>query len=231
MTKSVTLAEFAADLARNRQCAFHSSLSLYALAQKRPKPGNPDWVEVGCLKNGKDRPEGMLVYLSPLDALLDAQTRNRAGAQYRVYPFEAIDPRPYITEHDSWFTVYVGYGFAARGNHLVVSRRGDVQALIMGVHFRIMPDEFEHFHINFSDAMIDKINAFHRAANMHDYGRVIEELAECSSSELERQAQEATQRIKQAIPGDETDANITHCAVYDPVEQKWRFAAFADVAD
>lgn len=180
MTKSATLAEFAADLARNARCAFHSSLSLYALADKRPKPGQPDWVEVGCIKNhGVD---GMLVYLSPLDALLDAQSRNRSGAQYRVYPFEAIDPRPYIKEHDGWFTVYVGYGFAARGRHLVVSARGAVQARIMGVHFRITPDAFEHFHIDFSEAMIDKINTFHRAANMHDYGRVIEKLAEYTSS-------------------------------------------------
>lgn len=229
MQKSATLAEIAADLARNPQCAFHSSLSLYALVEKRPKPGQPDWGEVGCIK--KDSADGMLVYLSPLDALLDAKSRNRSGGQFRVYPFEAIDPRPYIMEHEGWFTVYVGYGFAARGKHLVVGARGDVQALIMGVHFRIMPTEFEHFHINFSDAMIDKINAFHRAANMHDYGRVVEELAECTSAELERQAQEATQKIKQAIIGNETDANVTHCALYDPVEQKWRFAAFADVAD
>jgi hypothetical protein len=160
--------------------------------------------------------------------VLDAKSRNRTGAQFRVYPFEEIDPRPYLIEHDSWLTVYTVYGFAARGKHLVVGRHGEVQALIMGVHFRITPNHFEHFHVHFPDEMTDKIDAFQRAANMHDYGRVIEELAECSFPELERQAQEAEQRIEHPIVGED---NITHGALYDPIEQKWRFAAFAAFAN
>lgn len=227
MQKSATLAEVKAELATRHDHVFHSSLTLYLLAEKRPKPDNPDWVEVGCL-NLKGA-EGMMVYLSPLDALLDAKIRNRTGARFSVHPFEALDPRPFITEHDGWFTVYLVYGFAARGKHMLVSQRGNVQALPLGVHFHVTPDLFEHFHLSFSDEVIDWINALHRAANMHDYARIVTDQSECSFQELEQQAQEATRRIEHPVTGGED--NVTHCALYDPIERKWRFAAFADIPD
>jgi hypothetical protein len=34
-------------------------------------------------------------------------------------------------------------------------------------------------------------------------------------------------RIGQPVSGD--NENVTHCALYDPTEQRWRFAAFSDV--
>jgi hypothetical protein len=225
MQKPATLAQVRTELATNRAHVFHSSLTLYVLAEKRPRPDNPDWIEVGCLN--QSGVVGMMVYLSPLDALLDAKMRNRKGANVRVHPFEAIDPRPFIAEHEDWLTVYLVYGFAGRGKQMLVSQRGDIQALTSGLHFHVTPDQREHFHLSFSDEVVAGINALHRAANMHDYARIVEEQAECSFHELERLAQEATQCAQSAvIIGND---NITHCALYDPIERKWSFAALADV--
>ena len=80
MEQSAILAEVQSELAASTDHVFHSSLSLYIIAENRPRPDCPNWVEVGCLK--KDDAEGMMVYLSPLDALLDAQVRNRDGGDY-----------------------------------------------------------------------------------------------------------------------------------------------------
>jgi hypothetical protein len=224
MQKSATLAEVQDELARSEH-VFHSSLSLYIIVENRPRPGCPSWVEVGCLDlNGA---EGMMVYLSPLDALLDAKVRNRDGRRYHVHPFEALDPRPYIAAHNHWLTLYLVYGFAARGKHLLVSERGNVQALTLRTHFQITPDMFDHFHLSFPDGLVGELNAVHHTAGIHDYGDILNELTECSVQDLDRQAQEATERIGEPVSGD--NENVTHCALYDPIEQRWRFAAFADI--
>ena len=195
------------------------------IAENNPQPHDPDWAEIGCLsRNGV---EGMMVYLSPLDAMLDAQARNRDGRHYRVYPFEGIDPRPFVTSHNHWFTLYLAYGFAACGPHLLVSERGEVQALIFGAHFQITPDIADHFHLLFTDQLIADIDAVHRAAGLFDYGRMVNELAECTTQDLDQQAEQAMNRIGQVLCGD--NEKVTHCALYDTVDQRWRFASFADL--
>jgi hypothetical protein len=225
MPKSATLSEVKDELAASTDRVFHSSLSLYIIAENRPRPDCPDWVEVGCLDiNGA---EGMMVYLSPLDALLDAQVRNRDGGRYRIYPFEALDPRPYIAEHNHWLTLYLVYGFAARGKHLLVNEQGNVQTLTLGTHFQITPDMFEHFHLAFPDSLVDELNAVHRAAGIYDYGDILNELTGRSVQDLDWQAREATECIGEPVSGD--NDNVTHCALYDPTEQRWRFAAFPDI--
>jgi len=225
MQESATLAEVLAELAASPDHVFHSSLSLYIIAENRPRPECPNWVEVGCLNISGA--EGMMVYLSPLDALLDARARNCDGGRYHVHPFEAIDPRPYISKHDHWLTLYLVYGFAARGKHLLVSERGHVQALALGTHFQITPDMYDHFHLAFPDSLVDELNAVHHTAGIYDYGDILSELTGCSAHDLDRQAEEATERIGEPVSGD--SENVTHCALYDPIEQRWRFAAFADV--
>lgn len=227
MQNSITLAEVKAELAARPHHVFHASLSLYIIAESRPRPDNPDWIEIACLN--KSGAEGMLVYPSPLDAMLNAQARNQKGADYSIHPFEAIDPRPFLASHDNWFTIYLVYGFAARGPHLLVSERGNVQALTLDTHFHIPPDVADHFHLSFTEQLIDRINAIHHAAGLHDYDRVVDELADCTWRDLDRQAQEATRRIGQSVTGN--NGNVTHCALYDPIEQRWRFAAFTDMQE
>lgn len=226
MQKISTLADVKTDLKAKHSQILHSSLTLYVLAERRPTPINPDWVDVGCLnKNGA---VGMMAYLSPLDALLDAAVRNHGGARFEVQPFEAIDPRPFITSHDNWLTVYLAYGFAARGKSLVVGYRGHVQALTTCTHFHIPTETIDHFHLSFSDELIGYINAIHRSAGISDFGRIAEEQAETSLQQLNQQAKEAAGRIKQTVIGHD---NISHCALYDPVEQQWCFAGFEDTPD
>lgn len=224
MQKSATLAEVKRELATDHQLIIHSSLSLYILADRRPKPDNPDWIEVGCVNKGGA--EGMMVHLSPLDALLEAKSRNSKGAKFHVQPFEAIDPRPYIIDHSGWLTLYLVYGFAGRGKRLVINQLGHLQAMIMGMHFQIGPDDLDHFHLSFSDKLIDYVNTLHGIAGIPDYARIIQDQADSTGQELEVQAQDALLRIEQPAIGED---DITHCAIYDPIDRQWRFASFDDL--
>jgi hypothetical protein len=96
---------------------------LYVLLEKRPRPDAPDWVEVGSWKQGDA--DGMMMYLSLIDAMIDLYSRNRESRRYQIFPFEAIDPRPFIKGHEGWLTVYLAYGFAARSDGLLLSEKGE----------------------------------------------------------------------------------------------------------
>lgn len=200
---------------------FHASLPFYALLETNPKPRQPDWVEIACYKR-KNNGEGMLAYLSLVDAELERQSLNRGGRRYRIAPLEVIDPRPYLRQHDNWFTVYMVYGFAARGEQLMTDSKGGLQALSHVTHFRITPDIAQHFHLSFGERVIDWLETLHRVAEIPDYARMIEDLALSSPFEIERFAQDALRQVVAPVVGKN---NISHCALYDTVEGRWCFAA------
>ena len=203
----------------------HASLPFFALADNRPTPDQPNWVEIACFKR-KNNGEGILAYLSLVDAELDRQNFNRDGCGYRIVPFEAIDPRHFIRTHERWLSVYAVYGFAARGAHLLTNATGQLQALSHIKHFHIAPESEAHFHLSFGAQAIDWLGTLHRAAGIPDYANMIEELAGLSAAEIKLHAQDALRQVKTMMGG---GSQVTHCAVYDTVEEQWRFAAIKDL--
>ena len=146
----------------------HSSLPFFALTDNRPTPDQPNWVEIACFKRINNG-EGILAYLSLVDAELDRQIFNRDGCDYRIVPFEAIDPRHFIHTHERWLSVYAVYGFAARGEHLLTNVTGQLQALSHIKHFHIAPESEALFHLSFGALPIDWLEALHCAAGIPDY--------------------------------------------------------------
>ena len=199
----------------------HASLPLYILVERRPRPDSPNFVEIGCgMQHGV---RGMLVYRSLIDAMLERYTRNRHGGNYLIIPFARIDPRLHLRAHNDCLTVYLAYGFAARGNRLVLNKQGDLSVWTQGTHFQIAPETAHHFHLNFS---VEWMEPLHAKVQMHDYDHMVRELADAASTaQIDRLARTALQRVDKPVSG----GDITHCALYDHIEQRWRFVANADV--
>lgn len=225
MSEQLSLAEIRAKAHEAPDHVFCCNLPLYVLLEKRPRPNAPDWVEVGCWK--QDEAEGMMVYLSLIDAMIDLYSRNRDGRRYQIFPFESIDSRPFINGHEGWLTVYLAYGFAARSGGLLLSEKGEPMSLMQGTHFQIAPDATEHFHLQFGDKLLAWLDRLHEKAGIPDYGRVALEHAEASSAELNELAQEALRRI---TTHNSMQTESSHCALYDPIEQEWRLVDFADLS-
>ncbi len=224
MSALPSLADIRAQLNDAHDHVFCCALPLYVLLEKRPRPDAPDWVEVGCWKQGEA--EGMMVYLSIIDAMIELHSRNRNGSRYQIFPFEAIDPRPFIKGHGGWLTVYLVYGFAAAHDGLLLSDRGEPMSLMQASHFQIDPST-EHFHLAFHDGLLSWLDRLHTTAGIPDYRRIAQEHAEASAAELNDLAQDALRRIERASS---RAIESTHCALYDPIEQRWRLIAHADLA-
>lgn len=203
---------------------FHASLPLHILLERRPRPDNPNWVDIGCWRHGNI--DGMMVYLSPIDAMIDMYDRNKNGGKFEISPFVSIDPREFIQEHDGWFTVCLVYGFAARANRLVQSEQGHLMPLVSITHFRISDQMSEHFHLEFGNKTHAWLERLHCSAGIPDYVRVHQDLNMASFFELTKLTSAALERVDSPDRGRE---NITHAGLYDAVEQTWRFVALSDL--
>lgn len=212
----------AARIASDRVIA--ASLPLYVLAEQHPTRDQPGCIEIGCWKEGEA--EGVMAYVSPLDAMIDLYSRNRDGGQYQIFPFEAVDPRALIKSHDGWLTVYLVYGFSARGNRFLLNGRGEPIPLTLGTHFQIDIDAADQVHLQFSDKLLTWLDRLHQKARIPDHGRVAQEQSEGSATELDRLAQDALLRIAGI---DAAAPAITHCGIFDPIERCWRFVSFAEL--
>ena len=225
MTKHPTFSAWRDAVQSSDDTVIHASLPFFALADKRPTPNQPDWVEIACFKRNNNG-EGILAYLSLIDAELDRQNFNRDGRGYRIVPFEAIDPRHFIRTHERWLTIYVVYGFAARGERLLTDASGQLQTLSHIKHFHIEPEAEAHFHLNFGEQAIVWLETLHRAAGIPDYPSMIGDLAGLNATEIERHAQDASRHAATVMGSGE---QVTHCALYDALEGQWSCAAIKDL--
>lgn len=199
---------------------FHPSMRLYVLAAHRPKPDNPDWVEVSCVRRGGT--DHMLAYISPVDACIEQTSSGRSGTRQHIVPFDQLDPRPFIESHEGHLNLCVVYGFAAHGGHLIADPQTGQTPLSLGAwkSFAIAPEAREHFGLDFGD-MHEMLGRAFKLAGLPIHADTLERLSEDAPAEIERIAADARQRMKQRMRRE----SGTQYAVYDPVTRRWHFGA------
>jgi hypothetical protein len=219
MNAPLTLAQHRASVSHD-DLAFCVQLPLYTLIERQPRPGEPGYIEVYCLQ--VDDIQGMMAFLSPLDAMMRLQEENQRGRHYELCPFELIDPRPFMEAHYGELHLFVVYGYAGHDDKLLLNKRGNLLPLSKYMGFQVQDYADQHFHLHFEPAFHDWFNQQLRQAGMHDYGSINEELTETPLTEIEYMALDALQASER------TEGEITQCAFYDSVEQCWRFINYSD---
>jgi len=220
-----TLSEQRQEAYKDPNLVFCCPLPLYALVEENPRPDEPNYVEVGCMRiNGVI---GVILCLSPIDAMIERRSYNRDGRRYEVFPYEAVDPRTFIRRHNGWLSLYIVYGYAAHNNKILLSKNGRPAAMLYTLHRAYSPEEIkEHFHLAISDEVTGWLDELHKKARLPDYQSLVSEQARTSMDELDFMASTALQ------VGDFMEARgheVTQCALYDPVESEWRFVSQDDL--
>jgi len=218
-----TLSELRKEVYENPDLQMCSSLPLYGLIELVSRPDKPNAVRYGCLELGDVK--GILLFVSPVDAIIKCREFNRNGGAFDVFPFEFVNPRGFIRDYDGWLTLYIVYGFAARNNKLLLSKGGDIQVLPFWVHRKFNLEGIEeHIHFTFPDDLSDWLNRVHRAVALPDYPSLAYEQAKSTMGELEIVASTALQ-VADYMEG-EAHHKPVECAVFDPVESEWCFADY-----
>jgi hypothetical protein len=194
-------------------------LPLYALVERNPRPGNPNYVDVACAID--DGVTGELLCLSPIDALIEQQNFNRDGRRYEILPYESVEPRSFIREHGGLLTLYILHSYAAHNNKLLLNKHGHPSAMLCIEQHQFDPEDIEdHYHLKISKETTGWLAKLHRAAGLPDFLSLAYEQAHASISELDIQVSTAL-RVAEYL--DAPDQEPTQCAIFDPVECKWRF--------
>jgi hypothetical protein len=218
MNPLLTLAQHRASVSHD-DLAFCADPPLYTLIERKPRPDEPDYIEISCCK--KYGTVGMMVFLSPLDAMVSLHEANQRGRRYELCPFELIDPRPFMKAHHGVLYLFLVYGYAGRDNKLI-HEHGELLPLIKYMGFQIQDYAHHHFHLRFEPAFTNWLTQQLWQAGLSDYGRINIELTEATLTEIEYLALEAAQASKR------TEGEITQTAFYDSVEQCWRFIDYSN---
>jgi hypothetical protein len=199
--------------------AFSTSCMLYILIEKGTRPNDPDWVDIACQKFGSE--VRMMVFRSPLDAMVALIARNRQRHRYEICPFELLDPHPFIKKHGGVLRLAFVYGFAAEGGKVLFSKDGSPFPLLHMMDFGPIPDDSEHLHLVLDENFMDWMNLQVIQAGLTDYGDVNRELSESSLAELEQLGNEAFAQVSGRIL--RNGEPIMEHAFFDTIERRWRF--------
>ena len=217
-----TLSELRKGIYENPDLPMCSSLPLYVIVESNPRPENPNAARFGHLESNGT--EGIMLFVSPLDAVIKCREFNKEGGHFGVSPFESYDPRRTIRSQNGWLSMYIFYGFAAHGNKLILNEDGYLSGLSYPLHHQFkVEDVEEHIHLEFHQHISDWLDRVHRAVGLPDYPSLVYEQAKSSMAELEMIASTALQIAEYTEPD---ERKPVQCAIYDPVESQWCFADY-----
>ncbi|MCU7248773.1 hypothetical protein [Pseudomonas koreensis] len=198
-----------------------ASMRLYGLVKNSGSSDNPHRqpVDVLCTLN-RHGGKAIRAFVSRLDAELMA--RSAGLDDYRVLALRSFDPNEFIDAHRGWLTLHVCCGFVAMAGQSLL----DNDALSpMGwyVYSEIGRWTAEH-HLELGQQMADLLQATYDRNHLPDYNAWLNELDDATPCELSWQADEAWRQLQTVISPDNREHRH---ALFDPVENRWRFAATA----
>jgi len=224
MEEAKTLAQVRQDLFESDENFCFCTLPLYILAEHHPQPDDPYTYRIAGERYGE---KGILVFLSPLDAALEKDARNQGGNRYEVMPFEILEPRQCVVEFDGFLSLLMVFGYAATERGLIPDEAGRQIPLTYNVHepMNVENMDDEKVTLGISPDITEWFDSFYQKVGILDYPKIIQDGANALPVEIEAMTSDALDRANFASK----DAEITHCAAYDPLERAWRFVPRQEV--
>lgn len=196
------------------------SIPLYVLMESKPRPDNPDWIDLVCYKSGSA--ELVIAYISKLDAMIDCCIYNRNGHRYKIVPIEAVNFQYFIDTHDGWLNISLVHSFAASDSCVLLSQKRELIAMIRNLYYQVPNDVYHQgAYIELDNALLDWLQHFYESTGLHDYAELLNSFAEASDEELFLHARVAISKMKSKIK--KQSNNLSEYCVYDAIEQRWRY--------
>jgi hypothetical protein len=210
---------------------FHSSLRLYAMVQKPidvPSAASRTnyCSDMQMICHRTDRERFVCTYLSPLDAAMGSRSLRDDDAHFWPIDFRCVDTRHFM-EQEGALTVSVNYAWAADRNRLVVAKRGHPVMVYTGDSFDIPHERRNHFHIRFSDRVVDRLDSAFNRAGLSNFADTLDEMGNWSAEQIADAEEQAWARMPATVHVDELrKTSMDQYAIYDPVSGDWVFTDF-----
>ncbi|MQR02354.1 hypothetical protein [Glaciimonas soli] len=202
---------------------FHSNLTSSYVLIKRDQHNNR-YGALLCYNlsvGGAEKQEGIAVFLSPIDAHIEALSLNKDFNEWEVTPFHQACPREFIQTHDFKLTIYLVYAMAATNGKLVGFRDGGSypSGLLKPYQFDVSLEVVKQECFTVVCNNLDAVDEIYGRSGIHNYYGTLLDIAEWSYSEKLAAAEHAVKLCE--ITSDTSDIN--QCGLYDPLEKKWVF--------
>lgn len=196
-----------------------ATMRLYGLVKNSGSSDNPQRqpVDILCTTNSTGG-KAIRAFVSRLDAEL--MTRSAGLDDYRVIALRTFDPTAFIDAHQGWLTLHICCGFVAPAEHSLL-KDGGLMPMGWYAYSEIGQWTAEH-HLDLGAKMVDLLQSTYERNHLRNYNAWLNELDDASPAELAWQTDEAWRHLQTAASPDSRE----HChALFDPVDNRWRFAA------
>ncbi|WP_426233978.1 hypothetical protein [Pseudomonas sp. TWP3-2] len=195
-----------------------ATMRLYGLVKNLGSSDNPSRqpVDILCTVN---RMGGIAIraFVSRLDAELMA--RGAGFEAYRVIPLRTFDPNPFLDAHQGWLTLHVCCGFVAPAGQSLL-HKGALSPMGWYVYSEIGRWTPEH-HLDLGAQMAELLQTTYERNHLISYNTWLNQLDDAAPAELAWHAEQAWQQL-QLNPSPNSEHRH---ALFDPVDNRWRFAA------
>lgn len=216
MQKENTLIDLLKSIRRTNNLGSCDNL-LYTLLEQYREPDGSTSQTIMRLQDEKG--EGIIVCLSPLDTLI-ASSLNVEKNPCCPFFLEGMDIGPYLRDNKGWISFQVVYGFGAHNNRLSLTPQNTLIPLneILHANFEIGLPEYPV--LSLDQRLREWIDSIHQKLDICDYAQHALEQAHMLSAELHPLMNKAMSVVRNA---NYKQSTVTQCAVFDPLEQHWKF--------
>ncbi|MFJ2488517.1 hypothetical protein [Pseudomonas sp. NPDC087639] len=196
-----------------------ASMRLYGLVKNSGSSDNPQRqpVDILCVVS-RTGGKAIRAFVSRLDAELMA--RSEGLDAYRVIPLRSFDPTVFIDVQQGWLTLHICCGFVAPAGHSLL-KDGALMPMGWYVYSEIGQWTAEH-HLDLGAQMAELLQSTYDLIHLHNYNAWLNEIDDATPADLLWQTDEAWRHLQTAASPDSRE----HChALFDPVDNRWRFAA------
>lgn len=212
----------------SRPCGhvLHTDPHLYVLARYAPRPDEPDYCRASCEALDAENPElgnGLVFYLSPFDAHLDAAFRSGPGEPFHVVPAVAFDPREMICEHGGKLHYFLHFGWCASDGKLVMRRQGSLASVYLRETLHVPPAKLHAIDLTIRTDDLAHHRYTREQAGLYAYTETFEQILALDERSRRQQVGRAIENMPERTTA---DAQVNQLAMYDPEAAQWHFIPF-----
>lgn len=203
---------------------FFPTPDLYLAVHYEPRPDCKNWGNVLCERH----PEGkaICVYLSPIDAMLEAIFSSRPGKRFQVIPARKFDPREFINDHHGRLALDVHLGWIARDGKLIARQSGKPVACAVHHEMQVPPERENHVAFAFEADTVAIFERLYQNAGLVGYKETFARAQRWPRARRDRIVSNSIRRVSTFAPA---GTEYNQVAVFDPEFEQWHFVPTAQL--
>ncbi|KVP97080.1 hypothetical protein WJ97_14310 [Burkholderia ubonensis] len=170
--------------------------------------------------------KAICVYLSPIDAMLEAIFSSRPGKRFEVIPARKFDPSVFINDNQGRLALDVHLGWFARDGQLIARPSGKPVACAVHHEILVHPEHAHHVAFTFEADTMAILERLYRSAGLVAYKETFAMAQGWPRARRDRIVSNSIRKVSTFAPA---GTEYNQVALFDPEFEQWHFVPTAQL--